>query len=42
MDKTNNHNNKGEKRIAINNQPKEKSYKKVKPKFENFKGEPIE
>ncbi len=42
MDKTNNKNNKGEKRIAINNQPKEKSYKKTPPRYKNDKGEPIE
>lgn len=42
MDKTNNSNNKGKKRIAVNNLPDKKGYKKTTPKFENFKGEPIE
>lgn len=42
MDKTNNGNNKGEKRIAVNKLSNKKGYKKTTPKFENFKGEPVE
>ncbi|WP_279231035.1 MULTISPECIES: hypothetical protein [Clostridium] len=42
MDKKNNSNAKGEARIAINNNPKPKSYKKTPPRYKNFKGEPTE
>lgn len=42
MDKTNNSNNKGEARIAIKNNTKEKGYKKTPIRYKNFKGEPTE
>ena len=41
MDKTNDGNNKGRKRIKIEKQPVNEGNKHLPPKYENFKGDPI-
>lgn len=41
MDKTNNGNNKGRKRIGVKNLAKNKGNKEIPPKFENLEGNPV-
>ena len=42
MNKTNNSTDKGQKRVELQRMSKSRGYKKTKPRYENFKGEPIE